>query len=228
MRKLILAGALALVFAPASALAAQTPSAEDLAKASCKEQKAELGAKVFKKTHAAKSMSRAMKACMGVTEDTAAAELKNAAQECKAEREADADAFAETYGANENGKNAYGKCVSTKAREAKAERKKAKRNAARDCRDERSADADAFKAAYRNFGKCVSEKAKAKREEQDDDDADEAEDKTNAAHECAAEREADRKAFEDTYGTNHNKRNAFGKCVSQKTHQDGEGTPDGG
>jgi hypothetical protein len=25
-----------------------------------------------------------------------------------------------------------------------------------------------------------------------------------------------RKAFEEKHGTNHNKRNAFGKCVSQK------------
>ena len=38
----------------------------------------------------------------------------------------------------------------------------------------------------------------------------------NAAQECDAERSADRKAFEDKYGTNHNKKNAFGKCVSQK------------
>ena len=155
---------------------------------------------------------------------TSNADKREARQECRELRGTDKatrEAFKAEWGS-------FGKCVHATAKEAKAERKAAKRNAARDCRDERSADADAFKAAYRNFGKCVSEKAKAKREEQDDDDADVAEDKTNAAHECAAEREADRKAFEDTYGTNHNKRNAFGKCVSQKTHQDGEGTPDGG
>ena len=73
MRKLILAGALALAIAPAPPLAAEkAPSAEDLAKASCKTQKAEMGAKVFKQTYAAKSMAKAMKACVGVTEDTAA------------------------------------------------------------------------------------------------------------------------------------------------------------
>jgi uncharacterized protein YktA (UPF0223 family) len=155
---------------------------------------------------------------------TSKADKREAQKECRALRgtdEATREAFKAEWGN-------FGKCVSSKAHEAKAERKKAKRNAARDCRDERTADADAFKAAYRNFGKCVSEKAKAKREEQDDDDADEAEATTNAAHECAAEREADREAFEDTYGTNHNKRNAFGKCVSQKAHEDGEGTPDDG
>jgi hypothetical protein len=54
---------------------------------------------------------------MGVTEETAADELENAAHACKGEREADADAFAETYGANKNGKNAFGKCVSAEAKQ---------------------------------------------------------------------------------------------------------------
>ena len=38
----------------------------------------------------------------------------------------------------------------------------------------------------------------------------------NAAKACRAERDADPEAFEETYGTNKNKKNAFGKCVSQK------------
>ncbi len=50
------------------------------------------------------------------------------------------------------------------------------------------------------FGKCVSEKAKAKRQEQDQEDAAEADDTKNAAQECDAERSADRKAFEDNTG----------------------------
>jgi len=41
----------------------------------------------------------------------------DAAKECKAERAADPDAFAEKYGTNENDKNAFGKCVSKKVRE---------------------------------------------------------------------------------------------------------------
>jgi len=155
---------------------------------------------------------------------TSKADKREAQKECRALRGDDAatrEAFKAEWGN-------FGKCVSSKAREAKAERKSAKRNAARDCRDERSADEDAFKSTYRNFGKCVSQKAKATREEQDEDDADEAEEQTHAAHECAAERDADREAFEDTYGTNKNKRIAFGKCVSQKAHEDGEGTEDDG
>jgi hypothetical protein len=42
----------------------------------------------------------------------------------------------------------------------------------------------------------------------------------NAAKECRAEREADAATFQETYGTNAGKRNAFGKCVSGKVkHQ---------
>ena len=44
-------------------------------------------------------------------------EIKNAAQECRAEREADATLFAETYGTNDNDRNAFGKCVSAKVHE---------------------------------------------------------------------------------------------------------------
>jgi len=44
-----------------------------------------------------------------------AAEFKNAAKECDSERTADATAFAEKYGTNENNRNAFGKCVSSKA-----------------------------------------------------------------------------------------------------------------
>ncbi len=40
----------------------------------------------------------------------------------------------------------------------------------------------------------------------------------NAAHECRAERQADPEQFREDYGTNKNKRNAFGKCVAGKVH----------
>jgi hypothetical protein len=160
------------------------------------------------------------------------ADKREAHKECRALR-GDTDASREAFKVLYRN---FGACVSQKAHEAKAERKKAKRNAARDCRDERSADPAAFKEKYGTngnksnaFGKCVSQKAKAKREQQDEDDAQEAEDQTNAAQECATERSADRKAFEEKYGTNHNQKNAFGKCVSQKVHEAGDdGGEDGG
>ena len=170
MRKLILAGALALAIAPASAMAADTPSAADLAKASCKTQKAELGTKVFKQTYSAKSIAKAVKACAGVTEETAAAELSNAAKACKAERDADATAFAETYGTHENGKNAYGKCVSSKAKAAVEETTEDTVAAAETCKTMKSDAAATFESTYGTkthaFGKCVSAQAKAQQDDE--------------------------------------------------------------
>jgi hypothetical protein len=102
------------------------------------------------------------------------AALKNAAKQCKAEREEiGTDAFAELYGTNPNKRNAYGKCVSGKAHELEAA--------------------------------------------MDAEDAQEVAEFKNAAKQCAAERnEIGTDAFAELYGTNPNKRNAFGKCVSSK------------
>jgi hypothetical protein len=153
------------------------------------------------------------------------ADKREAQRECRDER-GTSDATREAFKAKYRN---FGDCVSEKAREAKAERKAARKNAARECRDERGdtdASREAFRAAYGTnengsnaFGKCVSQKAKAERAEQDEEDAEEAEEQKNAAQECDAERgetQETRKAFEDKYGSNGNKRNAFGKCVSQK------------
>jgi Ni/Co efflux regulator RcnB len=53
--------------------------------------------------------------------------------------------------------------------------------------------------------------------------------KQNAAKDCRAEKNQDPAAFKEKYGTNENKSNAFGKCVSRKEHQQasggGGGTP---
>ena len=96
---------------------------------------------------------------------------------------------------------------------------KAKETAAAACRSERSGmGRDTFRATYgtnhskRNaFGKCV---AKMRHEPSGDRKA-KAEADVNAAGQCRKERTADPAAFRDKYGTNHNKRNAFGKCVSK-------------
>ena len=118
----------------------------------------------------------------------------------------------------------------TKAKPAQAQGASQSNNAAKLCKAERgttSASREAFANKYgtngnkRNaFGKCVSQKAKQKAKERD-----EAEQATaDAANACRAERgttSASREAFADKYGTNANKRNAFGKCVSQKAKQTG-------
>jgi hypothetical protein len=96
-------------------------------------------------------------------------------------------------------------------------------SAAQACKDQRTQMGKAaFNQLYGTnktrsnaFGKCVS-KVKAQKPT-----AAEQEQTVEAAQTCRDEQKADRKAFADKYGTNHNKRNAFGKCVSQqeKTQQ---------
>ena len=97
---------------------------------------------------------------------------KQAVTDCKAEREAAVTdeqkaAFATKYGAK-NTSSAYGKCVSqhAKANKAEADENDQERvNAAKTCKTERGTTAEsqeAFAKKYRNFGKCVSEKARAK------------------------------------------------------------------
>jgi hypothetical protein len=101
------------------------------------------------------------------------------------------------------------------AKPTKADRE----NAARECRSERGttdATREAFKSKYKNFGHCVSKKAR-------EEAAERKAARTNAAKECKAERADpnfaathDGKTFEQFYGNNKNGKNAYGKCVSSK------------
>ena len=100
-------------------------------------------------------------------------------------------------------------------------------NPAKKCRAERSEKgAAAFATRHgtnaneRNaFGKCVSSQAKKPTDDDEDEETakDESEEKTdNAAKKCKAERASmGDAAFGAKHGTNANKRNAFGKCVSK-------------
>jgi hypothetical protein len=165
MRKLILVAALA-VFMPVTAAAAPPePSSEDLARAACKTEKHEMGTQLFKKTYAARSTSKAMKACIAKAEPVAEQESKNAAQTCKAERDADEEAFAEKYGTNKNNKNAFGKCVSGMASEKTQDQAEDRSNAAHTCKALKRDDPDEFEETYGSrknaFGKCVSATARA-------------------------------------------------------------------
>jgi len=146
-----------------------------------------------------------------------------AAKQCQAEKgELGNKLFKQTYG----GKQAMQKCK----RANRGEAAEAVRNASQECRAERDEEgAEAFNATYGNnkngrnaFGKCVSGKAKAEAEE-------EAERTVNAARDCKAERtEVGEEAFTEQYGTNKNKRNAFGKCVSQKAQESEDSEDDSG
>jgi hypothetical protein len=139
---------------------------------------------------------------------------------CKQQRtEMGVVAFRDLFGTNHHKRNALGKCVSKQKHLRHHEALKAKANAIATCHAEQAADAAAFAAKYgtphhkRNaFGKCVSQHAKAAGDDAAENDN---EGTIAAAKACADERTADPAAFAAKYGTNHNKRNAFGKCVSQ-------------
>ena len=166
MRKTLIVAAFALVAMPGSALAADsTPTPAQLAKQACKTEKSEMGTRLFKTTYAAKSTARAMEACAAKRGPVVAADAKNAAHECKDERDANATTFAEQYGTGKNNKNAFGKCVSSKTREATDEETEDRVNAATTCKTLRMSDKAKFETDYGTkknaFGKCVSATAKA-------------------------------------------------------------------
>jgi hypothetical protein len=159
-------------------------------------------------------------------------DVANASRLCQDQRTAMTLAtFKATYGTNHNRSNAFGKCVSKLAQAQQQDRQ----NAAQACRAEQGQtdaqfaathDGKTFQQFYgtnkngRNaFGRCVSTKAKASAEEQQQATI-------NAAKSCRAERNASNfaathggKSFRDYYGTNANKSNAFGKCVSKKAKE---------
>jgi hypothetical protein len=141
-----------------------------------------------------------------------ASDKRAAIAQCKSERgksKATRKAFKAKY-------HSFSRCVRQNAAEEAKERKTARVNAAKECK------AQGLKG--REYGKCVSEKAKQSKQAEDDQDANEVAAFKNAAKQCQAE-SADSnfaaghggKTFVEYYGTNKNGRNAFGKCVSSKT-----------
>ena len=142
----------------------------------------------------------------------------NASQTCKTLRtQMGTSAFEATYGSNKNKSNAFGKCVSkqTSAQSQDRTAGNAKCNTEQDDANFAATHGgktfDQFYGTNKNgknaFGKCVSAKTT---------EADQARTKTivNASKTCKAERKADPAAFKAKYGTNKDKSNAFGKCVS--------------
>ena len=159
------------------------------------------------------------------------ADKRAAIKQCKAERgksKATRKAFKAKY-------HSFSRCVRQNAAEEHAEKKAALRNAAKECKAERSDpdfaathDGKSFQEFYGTgkhgknaYGKCVSTKAREHKEAADEADQQEVTAFKNAAHQCKAEQgdpgfaaAHGGKSFDEFYGTNHNKRNAFGKCVS--------------
>jgi hypothetical protein len=175
MKTILAATGLALVLIiPSGAIAKPDKSEVDAAKAQCKAERGKTKAtrEAFRLKYDGFADCMGKKAADEEAENEEAA--RNAAHECKAERDADPIAFKETYGTNKNGKNAFGKCVSGKASEKKAAMDAADaqqvaetKNAAKQCAAERAENGAAFKEEYGTnkngknaFGKCVSRKVR--------------------------------------------------------------------
>jgi hypothetical protein len=151
----------------------------------------------------------------------------SASKQCRTERSAmGIELFRQTYGTNKSKRNAFGTCVSKRTPATTEAAKEAKQNASKECTAEETADPAAFTQKYGTgkhganaHGKCVSQKAKSEAVKAV---GDEVKADVNAAKVCKTERKSDPAAFRAKYGTSKNKRNAFGKCVSQqaKANQD--------
>jgi hypothetical protein len=136
---------------------------------------------------------------------------QNAAQQCRAQlKSMGTKDFRSLWAPNKNGHGAFGNCVALTAQQNQDNVKSAEEK----CRAERANDPAAFDGRYGKdpqaknaFGKCVSQTARSM--SQDDQQA-----TLNAAQTCKAERAKDAAAFRTRYGTNHNKRNAFARCVA--------------
>ena len=144
--------------------------------------------------------------------------------------------FKQTYGTNANRSNAFGKCVSHRTSQNTAAESSAQANAAKQCRAEQNDSSFASSHSGKTFdqfygtppkfkdafGKCVSTKAKAMSSKTESSQVNA---ENNAAKQCRAEQSADSTAFKNKYGTNANKSNAFGKCVSKKARAQEQSSP---
>jgi hypothetical protein len=166
---------------------------------------------------------------------------RDSTEHCKAARgEPAGSASRRTFGEDRGERGERGECRSER-RKPKRLRKRLKEevftDAVKECRAEFVADPTAFEEKYGSktaevsredgegrrshpFRTCVKLKFKeaiaALRESFE-----------NAAKECKAERAEDRAAFRVKYGTNRNRRNALGKCVSRHVKEDVEGDEPG-
>jgi hypothetical protein len=173
MRKLLflLIGTAVLCVPAVSIAATSTPTAGKLAESMCRSIRAQDGRATFRQTY------HSFAGCLTTLKPDARADIHNAAQTCKAERNDpnfaashDGKTFQQFYGTNAGnghgaGANAYGKCVSTIAKQNAKNDVSDNVSAAKTCKALKASDPDTFKTTYgagRNaFGKCVSATAKA-------------------------------------------------------------------
>ena len=177
MKRFLVVAALLALAAPAAYAAPpagkgkpDTNASGQSSAALCKAQRKSMGMRAFRALYAPTgSPKAAMDACLTKVSAQTTTTFKNAAKECKGERGTSADdakAFADKYGTNANKRNAFGKCVSSKAKEQTEEEQDETLSAAKDCKKEKAAGAEAFADKYGTgnkknaFGKCVAAQSK--------------------------------------------------------------------
>ena len=113
---MVVCSGLALVgAAEAQAGQGENNGKDETARACTALQKADKAA--FRATYGPKhAMKTCKKGAVVAADETTPGVFKNAAEECRSERESDPTAFQAAYGSNKNGKNAFGKCVSSKVK----------------------------------------------------------------------------------------------------------------
>lgn len=147
------------------------------------------------------------------------ADKANGARSCQALKASLGATFNATYGTNASKSNAFGKCVSTWARAEHQNRHEANAACTAEKADANFAASHGGKTFEQVYGagkkgaNAMRRCANAKRESGSAQDRVKTE---NAAKKCKTERKTlGDTAFTAKYGTNADKTNAFGKCVSK-------------
>ena len=220
MRRLVLILTVGVVLAPVAALAGTSSSATS-ARSDCLKLQAAMGTTAFARAYPT------FGACVARYAPVEQQVTLSARATCTA-RQADPNfaathggkTFAQYYGTGKNGRDAFARCVSIVAKANRQAEQQGRLNPARTCRALRTQlTASVFDQTYgknandRNaFGKCVSMTAKSQ-----------ANNEVSASSTCKAEQSDPNFAsthggqtFDQTYGTNADQSNAFGKCVSSR------------
>lgn len=218
MRRLILVFVAVAALAPVAASAGTSPSSTS-ARTDCTKLRAMLGTTAF--SHAYRTLGACVARYAPVEQQvTVSATATCTAQQADPNFAAthDGKTFTQFYGTGKNGRDAFARCVSTVAKANRLAEQQGRLNPARTCSALRSQlTTSVFDQTYgknandRNaFGKCVSMTAKAQ-----------AQNEVSASSTCKAQQSDANFAsthggqtFNQTYGTNADQSNAFGKCVS--------------
>jgi hypothetical protein len=216
VRRLIVLLVVAAVLAPMAAFAGTSSMS---ARSDCVKLRAAMGATAF--SHAYATFGACVSRYAPIEQQvTSSANVTCTAQQADPNFAAThgGKTFAQYYGTGATGKNAFARCVVIVAKANRQAEQQGRMNPARSCRALRTLmTASIFNQAYgkntndRNaFGKCVSAWARTQ-----------AHNELSASATCKAEQSDPNFAgthndhtFEQTYGTNADRSNAFGMCVS--------------